>query len=114
MSSVRGADNQAPHFMGDRLAVITLVGDGRQLRVTIGGSSVGIVAHVRAEDDVMPAPAVLEILKNSGIERIIVFFERDAAGNFHAADFQEVPVEVAIAFLRFVRRAFAIKAADRL
>jgi hypothetical protein len=65
-----------------------------------------------AQAAIMPAPAVLEILKNSGIERLIDFFERDAAGNFHVADFQKVPVEVAIAFLRFVRRAFAIKAAD--
>ena len=55
---------------------------------------------------------MLEILKNSGIERLIDFFERDAARNFHVADFQKVPVEVAIAFLRFIRRAFAIKAAD--
>jgi hypothetical protein len=60
----------------------------------------------------MPAPAVLEILKNSGIERLIDFFERGAGGNFHVVDFQTVPVEVAIAFLRFVRRAFAIQAAD--
>jgi hypothetical protein len=57
---------------------------------------------------------VLEIPKNSGIERLIDFFERDAGGNFHVADFQMVPVEAAIAFLRFVRRAFAIKAADGL
>jgi hypothetical protein len=48
---------------------------------------------------------VLEIPKNSGIERLIDFFERDAGGNFHVADFQTVPVEAAIAFLRFVRRA---------
>jgi hypothetical protein len=61
---------------------------------------------------VMSAPAVLEILKKSGIERLIDFFERDATGNFHVADFQTVPVEVAIAFLRFIRWAFAIKAAD--
>jgi len=37
----------------------------------------------------MPAPAVLEILKNSGIERLINFFERDAAGNFHGCRFSD-------------------------
>jgi Terminase small subunit len=67
-----------------------------------------------AQAAVMPASAVLEILKNSGIEHINDFFERDAAGNLNVADFQTVPVEVAIAFLRFIRRAFAIKAADGL
>jgi hypothetical protein len=39
-----------------------------------------------AQAAVMPVPAVLEILKNSGIERLIDFFERDAAGSFHVAD----------------------------
>jgi hypothetical protein len=63
-----------------------------------------------AQAAVMPAPAVLEILKNSGIDRVSDFFERGPTGNFHVADFQKVPVEVATAFLRFVCRAFAIKA----
>jgi hypothetical protein len=66
-----------------------------------------------AQAAIMPAPAVLEMLKNSGIERLIDFFERDAAGNFHVADFKKVSVEVAIAFLRFIRRAFAIRASQR-
>ena len=48
-----------------------------------------------AQAAVMPAPAVLEILKNSGIERLIDFFERDAAGNFHVADFQKPPIKIA-------------------
>jgi hypothetical protein len=60
------------------------------------------------------APAVLEILKNSGIERINDFFEPDEAGNLQVADFRTVPVEAALAFLRFIRRAFAIKGADSL
>jgi hypothetical protein len=32
------------------------------------------------------------------------FFELDAAGNFHVSDFRTVPVEVAIAFVRFIRQ----------
>jgi hypothetical protein len=46
--------------------------------------------------------------KIRNLARINDFFELDAAGNFHVSDFQTMPVEAAIAFVRFIRRPFAI------
>jgi phage terminase small subunit len=57
----------------------------------------------------MTAPAVLAVLKGLGLERIDDFFESDAAGVLCVGDHQTVPVETAIAFLRFIRRALGIK-----
>ena len=57
----------------------------------------------------MEPPAVLAVFKGLGVERIDDFFQMDADGVLRVADRQAVPVEVAIALLRFIRRALAVK-----
>lgn len=56
----------------------------------------------------MSAPAVLEALGGCGIERLDDFFERDGAGNLRIRDHQAVPVEAAIALLRFLRESLGM------
>jgi citrate lyase synthetase len=57
----------------------------------------------------MSAAAVLEVLKENGIERIEEFFDRDEAGIVRVRDRQEVRVEASIALLRFLRESLGIK-----
>jgi hypothetical protein len=56
----------------------------------------------------MPPPAVLGALSGRGIEWLDDFFERDEAGNLRVRDHQTVPVEAAVALLRFLRESLGL------
>jgi hypothetical protein len=52
---------------------------------------------------------VIETLDRCGVVRVGDFFERDGAGIVRLRNLDRVPVEIAIAFLRFVRASTKIE-----
>jgi hypothetical protein len=62
----------------------------------------------RARAARMPASEVLAVFKDCGVEQLEEFFERDAAGIVRVRDLRRVPVEAALAFLRFLREGLRI------
>ena len=59
----------------------------------------------------VPIEEVVAELDRRGIERIADIFERNETGALSVRDLQIVPVEVAIALLRYLRAGFGITAA---
>jgi len=57
----------------------------------------------------VPADEVLAELDRRGLDQITDLFDRNEAGILNVRDLQNVPVEVAIAFLRLLREGFGIK-----
>jgi hypothetical protein len=57
----------------------------------------------------MPAAEVLTVFKDCGVEQLEEFFERDAAGIVRVRDLRKVPVEAALALLRFLREGLRIE-----
>jgi hypothetical protein len=63
----------------------------------------------RARSARMPPSEVLTVFKDNGVEHLEEFFERDAAGIVRVRDLRKVPVEAALALLRFLRKGLRIE-----
>lgn len=73
------------------------------------------IEHLKQEREIaaraarIPVDQMLDSLDQRGIVRLDDFFDRNAAGILSVRDRQEVPVEIAIALLGFLRESFGIK-----